>query len=186
MASFDTIHDATDHTGITGVDGLASGTSFPGSPANNDLFHRTDLDRLYYYDGTRWLSLQEFSVTGNGYGTITANSSTAVAVWRGAPTSPATDMWLIDLTASTFVAATNSGAHYWIWQLEYRDAANTATSIVTFNSSAHTQANWVMTTTAIGAVLNTAARTLAVTVTQNGTPGSAHQMFNLRYRLIAT
>lgn len=35
---------------------LASGTSFPGSPATNDRFYRTDLHVQFFYDGTRWLS----------------------------------------------------------------------------------------------------------------------------------
>lgn len=48
---------------ITGtVSGIASGTSMPGTPAANDRFFRTDLGLLCYYDGTRWLTLNEYSV----------------------------------------------------------------------------------------------------------------------------
>jgi hypothetical protein len=34
----------------------AIGTSFPGSPATNDRFYRTDRSLEYFYDGTRWLT----------------------------------------------------------------------------------------------------------------------------------
>jgi hypothetical protein len=37
---------------------MASGTSFPGSPAAGDRFTRTDRNIDYFYDGTRWLSTQ--------------------------------------------------------------------------------------------------------------------------------
>ena len=36
---------------------IASGTSFPESPAEKDLFYRTDTHRFYVYDGTAWNEL---------------------------------------------------------------------------------------------------------------------------------
>lgn len=41
--------------------GAASGTVFPGSPANGDRFWRSDRNIEYFYDGTRWLSTQIFT-----------------------------------------------------------------------------------------------------------------------------
>src|ERR1700754_4638544 len=38
------------------------GTSFPVSPATGDVFYRTDRHIEYYYDGTRWLSTQLFTI----------------------------------------------------------------------------------------------------------------------------
>lgn len=46
-----------------GVEWMGSGTSFPGSPATNQRYFRTDLGFEYYYDGTRWLSVQLFDLT---------------------------------------------------------------------------------------------------------------------------
>ena len=34
---------------------LDSGTSFPVTPTEKDLFYRTDLSKLYFYDGTGWV-----------------------------------------------------------------------------------------------------------------------------------
>ena len=44
--------------------GIASGTSFPGTPSDGDLFNRTDLDMIFRYDGTRtkWLSEKTMTV----------------------------------------------------------------------------------------------------------------------------
>ncbi len=36
---------------------VTSGTSFPGSPANGQMFFRTDTGKLYIYDGTDWRQL---------------------------------------------------------------------------------------------------------------------------------
>lgn len=46
-----------------GVEWMGSGTSFPGSPATNQRYFRTDRGIEYYYDGTRWLSTQLFDLT---------------------------------------------------------------------------------------------------------------------------
>ena len=36
---------------------VSSGTSFPGSPSNGQMFFRTDTGKLYIYDGTDWRQL---------------------------------------------------------------------------------------------------------------------------------
>ena len=36
---------------------IASGTSFPASPSEGDLFYRTDEHNWYQYDGTEWIGL---------------------------------------------------------------------------------------------------------------------------------
>jgi hypothetical protein len=50
----------TGPTGITGTEGtISSGSSFPVSPSDGDLFFRTDLLDMFFYDGTRtkWLGI---------------------------------------------------------------------------------------------------------------------------------
>jgi hypothetical protein len=56
---------------------IGRGTSFPGSPATNDLFIRTDEKKLYRYTGSAW------DATGDGVGT-TINSGTS---FPGSPTT---------------------------------------------------------------------------------------------------
>jgi predicted GH43/DUF377 family glycosyl hydrolase len=45
-------------SGSSGGSTITSATSFPGSPSTNDLCFRTDRGILYFYDGTRWLSVE--------------------------------------------------------------------------------------------------------------------------------
>ena len=62
----------TTHTGLPNahhVESVPSGTSFPGSPSDGDLFNRTDLDMVFRYDGgrTKWLSEHsEMFICGRG------------------------------------------------------------------------------------------------------------------------
>lgn len=48
--------------------GVATGTSFPGSPTEGDLFYRSDEDKLYVYRQSWWLAdtINEFAVYVNG------------------------------------------------------------------------------------------------------------------------
>jgi len=39
------------------------GTTFPANPATNQRFFRTDRALEYYYDGTRWLTMNEYTLT---------------------------------------------------------------------------------------------------------------------------
>ncbi len=49
----------------SGKNNLGQGTSFPASPSSGDRFFRTDLGWDCYYDGTRWLTMHEYSVHGD-------------------------------------------------------------------------------------------------------------------------
>jgi len=36
---------------------MSKGTSFPASPAEGDLFYRTDEHKVYVYNGSAWIVL---------------------------------------------------------------------------------------------------------------------------------
>jgi len=61
------------YTGGSGTS-LNPGTSFPGSPATNELCFRTDRGLLYYYDGTRWLTVTEYEAHAYLVGSAGATS----------------------------------------------------------------------------------------------------------------
>lgn len=67
------VHDQLGVTSDAAPSNLGRGTTFPGSPATNDLLFRTDLGEWYYYDGTQWLS------TAIHYVPLTASYIQAVA-----------------------------------------------------------------------------------------------------------
>lgn len=61
-----------------GGSSLSTGTSFPGTPATGDRYRRSDIDyEVYFYDGTRWLSENVYTASGNG-GTATYNADSVL------------------------------------------------------------------------------------------------------------
>lgn len=160
--------------------GIASGTSFPGSPATNDLFYRTDRAIAYYYDGTRWLCICPHTLDiGSTAGAITADSTSGrTPLWTNDY-----DMWLVAARWSTHVDTTNSGSHYWILTVTKRDGAS-ASTIVTANTSADSANVYVTHETTIGALLGTAQDIISTTFTKNGSPGALSFASMLEYRLV--
>ena len=55
------------------VTGGARGTSMPSSPATGDRFFRTDLGFECYYDGTRWLTTNVFTINDPRYEELSAS-----------------------------------------------------------------------------------------------------------------
>jgi hypothetical protein len=171
--------------GTTGT-GTLRGTAFPGSPATNDTFFRTDLGLLCYYDGTRWLSVDTFSAGSAGalLSSSIANANLSVHRLRGdyAP-------YFTYLTAVTRSATTNNGSNYWTITLEGQATAlGTATTIGSFNTSADTVNIY---TSHDGFTVSTANPTNRAHLNVNltigaGAPGSFLLDFTAFYKLIIT
>lgn len=70
------------------------GTSFPGNPAEGDIFYRTDEDKVYVYDGTTWDQI------GGGSGTspVSATASATAATTKNDNTWA--DLITVSLTTS--------------------------------------------------------------------------------------
>src|SRR5688572_13447523 len=58
----------------SGGSGYDEGTSFPGSPSTDDKYYRTDLNLLCVYDGTRWLTTQQYIIYLGVWGTTAIGS----------------------------------------------------------------------------------------------------------------
>ena len=177
----------------SGSSGISSGTSNPAQPAfgNNVLFWRTDLGRLVYYDGTRWLTeaLYHLSLAGPFDGSSTAiqngnpNVLSPNVVSRTALWSDDFQAYLVKLYGQTFVATTNDGSNYWTLALS---GAVTATAYGNFTTAADTAG----TQTRKKATLNVAAGAteggLILTATKTGSPGNIYVPASVAYRLIVT
>ncbi len=162
---------------------LYEGSSFPGSPAKNDRFFRTDLGLEFYYDGTRWLTTQLFRVSGYGefgLGSVTPNPFMRLPI-------PTLDMWMVSLECTTYVV-TNTGSAYWTVSLVKATAAAAETTIVSFDTSADTQANYVRHNVSIGAALGGGATypTILGKTAKTNSPGGLFVAGQLNYRLIGT
>jgi hypothetical protein len=158
------------------------GTSFPGSPANDDVFRRTDRDIDYFYDGTRWLSRNLYTdqILPRIAQPLTANS---FMDW-GAPWATVYDLWLVEAQLVFFVSGGTalSGSHKWAFA--YADnPAGTTHATITVNSGA-SDAWRTATAVAIGALLGTTDVSVTVIATKTGTPGDIFALPRLTYRIV--
>jgi hypothetical protein len=164
--------------------GYPSGTSFPGSPSTNDIFYRTDLALLFFYDGTRWLTTTLY-VLNCGFGV--ANSPTGNDGYNAVPTETL-DIWLVSYIASTYVVAPNDGSNFYTCHLNKTDAGNSNTSVASFTTAADTQNNWTRHVVAIGAALGGVATYKLITTsnTKTSAPGDLYHRPAFSYRMIGT
>jgi hypothetical protein len=222
MATFSSVHDATDHTGIPGVGapaditdidtaetdtalrlapdgaggvewaatsgGISSGTAFPGSPADNDLFYRTDLPcGLYRYEatGTMWLCATLHEVAWSVRNAIaTGGISATTASMGNAPTLMSDgDMWVEDLIGALFVNTTNTGAAYWTIEVNKLDSANAATQIGQISTISNAADTWVEERVAIDAIVaGSAHKAFRWGVTKVSTPGNIFPIITMTWR----
>jgi hypothetical protein len=175
---------------VTGVGATIPdrGTSNPASPYTNQRFFRTDLGYAIYYDGTRWLTEQEFEFVwiGGIEGTqpITATNGSV-------PRAVVPNDWGIYLTKFVFkmmVQTTNDATRYWTADLIPVSLTNVA---LTTLKSASTQSLAIDTYhdlggAAINAVLDANAKTLRITPTRVSTGGPMRMLPTLMYRKIIT
>ncbi len=147
---------------------IATGTSNPGSPATYDLLFRTDLGLLIYYDGTQWLTLNEWS--RQMYLGLTAQSANFNLGYPGIPSDYG--LWLKQFESTTLVSGTNNGSNYWTVSIYRESAGGTDTLITSFTTAGDTAGQWTQHNTAINAVLNSTARILYVNGAKTGSPGT--------------
>lgn len=179
-----TDHADIDHTGLTGVGGggISSGTSFPGSPSNNDLFYRTDRDLLYFYNGSIWLTVNKYIAPFPYAEQLPSWSTSPVVIGRISAVNGHT-MYLETVDITAFVSTTNTGSAYWTIDLLRVDSANTATSIASVNTSADAASTWIQKQISVNAELASGALHLRLSATKTGSPGNMHAPCSLVYRL---
>ncbi len=115
-----------------GAQDQTSGAAFPAQPAygSNRPFYRTDLGWWCYYDGTRWLTTQEFSVFVTG--TLSATGSVGNLYKIREDYVP----YFTRFSVVTKVATTNDGTNN--WTVSFRGinlAVSAATTLHSFSTS---------------------------------------------------
>lgn len=158
---------------------LGAGNAFPSNPCKYGRFYRTDLGWPCYYDGTRWLTVEEFPVTVPNL----TGSFTIGRVVGGI------GIYVQRIHASTNVAATNDGTKYWTITFRSLNATfGAATNVHAFNTSADTAGAWTqhdantMSATAVPANYGA----FDVLCAQTSTPGALSMYCIIYYRLIVT
>lgn len=175
-------------TGPSYSRGYDEGTVFPTTNlVTNRKFYRTDLNLLCYYDGTRWLTVNEYTSCLQ----INSNSVTVSATGDiGFSTIPG-DYAIYVTTANAWVvtAATNNSSNKWTYAFKWGDSAGTATTLGSaFDTGSDTAGTRVVHNIAINTALTTSALALTFTcTTKTGTPGNGTIIAPVvRYRLIVT
>ena len=170
-------------SGGAGSGGIASGTSFPGGPSTDDLYYRTDRSILYFYNGTRWLSVQLYEhflgQTAGGGITSSANDLTT-PVWNGTY-----DLWLENAYGMLYTSASLSGSAYWTIDVYKADTnAGSPTLLCSMNNQSGTNGQYARKTASIGALLGTTMHTFSINFIKTSTPGTCIVSAMLTYRLV--
>jgi hypothetical protein len=157
------------------------GTAFPTSPATGYLFFRTDLGWLCYYDGTRWLTAHEYTVSLNPFGLNPlpfsgAGPSTVLL----APVRSDYRLYHTRQALYIFISPTNSGVSY--WSVTTSDSG--ATAFWGVNTSADA-AGQITKETSLAVAGSVGAAYIQAQLTKSGTPSNVTAIHvTAYYRLV--
>lgn len=154
------------------IHAAANGTTFPSNPAANDLFWRTDRLLLYYYDGTRWLTTEEFPFPML-YSVQLAPFTTATPTpWQGVVDEKDNGLWVTRWTGAYDIETTNNSANYWIGQLRSKSSTGANTNLgSTWNTSLDTVGQNNKKAVAVGAAVTAGHVLFEVALSKSGSPG---------------
>lgn len=160
------------------------GSSFPGSPATNDRYFRTDLGMEFYYDGTRWVSMNLYRQDFVGpVAAISATSSNLQMV--GMPGNGTVGVLVVKSIVNFIVASGGSAlgaSHKWVGTIQ-RD---TGGLLATINIDSGSSNVWRSDVQTLNSVYGGGLFSHAVSWTKTGTPGNLTALTSIEYRLVAT
>ncbi|HEY1015718.1 MAG TPA: hypothetical protein VGE07_23620 [Herpetosiphonaceae bacterium] len=165
----------------------ALGTAFPGSPATNQTFFRTDYGLEFYYDGSRWLTINEYPLL-MPYARALQPISVAGVVADGLlEQRTGLVAYVTHVYARTNVQTTNNGSNYWTITVNALTAAAVVTVLATWDTSADAASTNIKKSATPGTLLTSSDLTLNInTVKTAGAPGSLFVTVEGRYRIRAT
>jgi hypothetical protein len=166
-----------------GASGVPAGTSFPASPSTNDLYFRTDRGILYFYDGTRWLSLTLYQRPMPP--SITGAISTNTTAERGPSISDFASIYVVEWHALATVNSTNNASNYWTYTLRRVTAAGVGNTLATVNTSADSAGQFTAhAATGINTVVTSSDPMFDTQTTKTGSPGTTQVWSVVFYRLV--
>lgn len=165
-----------------GSSGISKGTSFPGSPGTNDIYYRTDRSLLYFYDGTRWLTVNQYSEHPPAAdGLIPLTITNVSHRW---PDVGSYDVYLEKVEHVTFASNLSAGARYWTVDVIPTSATADLTSLGSFSISGDSNSTWTRHDLTVNAVLDSTLRHIRWSVTKVSTPNGLYLLPRLIYRLV--
>lgn len=170
------------------ADSIATGTAFPASPSLGQRFRRSDLDyAIYFYDGTRWLTEQVFTLNmvrgnapDNDYVSDTANLERSVL-------HATQDIYVLSLEGAVYQGPPADGSNYWTISLNKVDSADALTVVGSFTTAAVTASSWNSLNATVNDTIDVSAFPLVrLRAVKTGSAGWLFPKVNVRYRLIAS
>lgn len=166
----------------TGAGG--SGTGFPASPFTGQRFFLNSAGVEFYWDGTRWLSVNLYQGSFSQGDALTPFTTSGTANHRAATWSNLFDTWIVDLMILMRVASPNDGTFYWSAALRKITSPGVATTITTVTTAAQAALAWNNQRVSINALLGVTHTQLDIVYTKVGTPGSVNATAFYTYRLV--
>lgn len=167
----------------TSAVGPATGPAFPGAPAVGSTFYRSDLDLHFVYDGTRWKTVQEYSISWirrGGDMPWTASTTFGHAPLTGR-------VYLERMISSAYVTAAGTATDYWNLQLAKNTPANAQTIVATQDTKLAVANNWLRQVTELDVEADAATHAAWYGMaTKVGNPGSLYLGFEVLYRRVET
>src|SRR5574343_335187 len=128
-----------------------SGTSMPGSPVTNQRITRTDLGIDFFYDGSRWLSVEVYTINSPNAASIAASTAWFLAA------DGTYDMYVTTCDVVTLSASAPSGTNYYTFDLWKTSTANVFTQLgSSFDNKTDSSATWTRHQITVNAVVATA------------------------------
>lgn len=163
-----------------GGGGSDSGTSFPVTPSTNDRFFRTDRGIEYYYDGTRWLSMQQFRVAmGFGDNPTIPLTATKAATFRF--DNPEGGVWSIYVESLHFGTYLTAGSTVWTIATTVLGVGTSLGSTTTTGDAATTPSNHIVT---VNAVFASSVAAFQTDFTKTSGTGNIYPHGTMLYRLV--
>jgi hypothetical protein len=156
------------------------GTSFPASPTTDDRWFRTDLGFDCYFDGTRWLTVQEYSFS------FEAPYFAADGYWGYFTIPQAYINYFTRIQITVQTAAPNDGSNYWTILIYAVDGG--WTQIATLNTSGDTANTHVSHSMTASPAIPANQLLLLLQGVATGSPGAVTGVADgiIFYRLIVT
>lgn len=126
---------------------VPSGSAFPGSPSTHDRFYRTDLrgGLEFFYDGTRWLSTEIFSIMPPAVVNATADIG---HYYLPLPTDM--DTYLTTVEYALYV----TGSVTWVSSVGFSDFDNALTTLASESTAGQTASKLYHVTDTVNTVVN--------------------------------
>lgn len=159
--------------------GYQEGIAFPSIPSVNDKFYRTDRNILYYYDGTRWLSVQIFEHHLADFANASANAGNYTAVWEAIY-----DVYVVDYIATMYAASGLSATAYWRFDLYFWDGGTQGAAVASVNNQSGTNATFERKRVSMNTLMGTSIDAISCEITKVNAPGNFFGGAFLTYRLV--